>query len=212
MQTKTTLSENIAIYGLLVLIILAMSNGCNDVSSGVGDDCQAPLSTQTMRYKWSEVIMISYYCQERASQNMTRCLDEGLQPSDLCIQDQQLEQKRCIYWYGRGVNKIPLRECGAEIFTIIGNPDDLGPDIHPISANLDVDTDGDGISNYWEFMMGYNPCTPNSFGCDFPPDGTDDFDADGYIDAEDEYPMCNATYQGDPDALPDPAEYNFDCF
>lgn len=208
-ETKKTLMLAIGTVAVLLPVILLTGSGCNH--EPVGEDCEGPLSTYTMRYEWNEAIMISYYCQDNASEDEQRCLDQELQPAEDCVEQFQLEQKRCLYWYARKANKIPLRECGAEIFTIIGLPDDLGPDVHPISANLDVDTDGDGISNYWEFVMGYNPCTSNSFGCGFPADGTDDFDADGYIDSEDEYPICNGSFIGDPDALPDRADYPLDC-
>lgn len=50
-------------------------------------------------------------------------------------------------------------------------------------------------------MMGYNPCTPQSFGACVD-DAELDYDVDGIVNGEDEFPICN---------WDDPAGWEGDC-
>ncbi len=173
--------------------------GCE--SGTVGEDCQAPLSTMTMRSEWAKAYALNIDCQDRADLEDFKCILRA-DPNEDCGAQFNLAQRWCVYWYARQANKIPLRECGITVINILGTPDELDINESLIEPN-DEDEDMDGIPNYWEFIMGYNPCTAHSFGCSFPSDGSDDFDADGIPDSEDEWPICN---MGN-----DPADYGSDC-
>jgi hypothetical protein len=86
------------------------------------------------------------------------------------------------------VNKLPIRECGAEVFII---DDDISGD--------SSDADGDGIKNFDEYVMGLNPCSVRSFNA---LDADLDFDIDGLLNGVDPYPRCN---------FEDPAGMSTDC-
>ena len=113
----------------------------------------------------------------------------------------------CKYLYIEALNKIPLNECGTAIYITEGEtpePASLPP------ADFDAndpphefieknsfwfypeydDFDNDGLSNWFEYIMGLNPCTENSFG-NCIHDGDLDYDGDGIPNEEDDYPICN---------------------
>ena len=52
------------------------------------------------------------------------------------------------------------------------------------------DTDRDGISNFWEYQMGLNPCEKYSVGGTIA-DGDFDYDNDGILNKNDSSPICN---------------------
>ncbi len=65
-------------------------------------------------------------------------------------------------------------------------------------ADLDHDTDGDGISDYMESWMSLNPCERCSYG---GVEGVDcdadlDFDGDGILNGEDRDPGCSTSEGG----------------
>ena len=169
---------------------------CNESRSVSCESSQQ--STWAMRDSWDKALIASYWCQEEAGDINLVCLENNF-PNIDCTAELNAEQQRCVYWWMRGINKIPLRECGATIFNIVSTPD--SSDYHR-EPNME-DSDGDGISNHDEFQLGMNPCTEYSFGCDGGHDGSYDYDHDGIIDSEDPYPRCNT---GE-----DPADYPSDC-
>lgn len=187
---------------LILITIIVTGPGCS--YEAPGEDCQAPLSTMTARYEWQQAWMYSIDCQEEAEDVELQCFDRN-DPTENCSAQFNLAQRWCTYGWARRANKIPLRECGITVIDILALPNEVEENEPHIRGN-EEDYDGDGISNYMEFWMGYNPCTTHSFGCSFPADGTDDYDADGIIDSEDTAPRCNM----DPEH-PDPADYGSDC-
>lgn len=187
---------------ILLIVIVATAPGCTNEAPGI--ECKAPLSTMTMRHDWGLAWLYSMECQDDAMEQDRWCVENG---GTDCGEQFNLDQRWCTYWWATHANKIPLRECGITVIDILALPDEVDQNEPHIRGNED-DYDGDGISNYWEFWMGYNPCTPQSFGCDFPRDGTDDYDADGIIDSEDPAPICN---MGTDPEHPDPANYGSDC-
>ena len=201
-ETKRNLI--IAAFAVVILLPVILLTGPACSNQAPGEECQAPLSTMTTRYEWQLAWMYSIECQEDAYDDERWCFDHGDGSYD-CADQFRLDQKWCTYWWARMANKIPLRECGITVINILALPDEVAENEPHIVGN-EEDYDGDGISNYWEFWMGYNPCTKRSFGCSFPPDGSDDYDADGIIDSEDLGPRCNM----DPEH-PDPADYGMDC-
>lgn len=160
-----------------------------------GDNCQAPPSTFTMASTWSEAEAFRYSCELEAKMIFELCLVKG-DTSDKCMPAYQADGDACNKYYAMKSNKIPLRECGLRIISVTGEPGTQSFDFHV----LDGDQDGDGISNFFEFLMGYNPCTKQSFGC--VNDADLDYDKDGKPNGADDLPLCNPT---------DPGEYQSDC-
>ena len=196
MQTELTWGTITQTAWLIAILLSVAATGCHE---GVGEDCQAPLSTQTMRNEYVKAYSYHMYCQLDNEMRMDECIEQA-DPERSCGEEYNLQQRWCIYYFARKLNKVPLRECGATAWIINGTPDETE---NPVDPNYE-DSDGDGVPNYWEVYLGYNPCTPHSFGCSYPLDGTDDFDADGIPDSEDEWPICNMDGT-------DPADYGSDC-
>ncbi len=130
------------------------------------------------------------------------CLDNLYIQKSACEDNLQDDENICRKWHAKRVNKIPLRVCGTRIFDNSngGLPENEDGDLEYIMMD-EEDFDGDGISNWYEFLMGYNPCSSKSFGSCID-DATLDYDADGIPNWEDPYPLCN---------MEDPGEYHSDC-
>jgi len=154
--------------------------------------------TWSMRYEWDRAWDYNLGCQERAENDFDRCLTSEDVSRD-CAEEVNLENQWCVYWFARQINKVPLRVCGVSVYNIIGDPSTQDWRLEP----NDNDDDGDGVSNYWEFYLGMNPCSQYSYGCDGGQDGTNDFDADGVLDRDDSAPRCNTGY--------DPGDGISDC-
>lgn len=159
-----------------------------------GDNCQAPPSTFTMASAWAEAEAYRYSCDLEAKMVLQTCLanDDAYK----CQAAYKTDGDYCNTYYAKRINKIPLRECGVRIISVTGESGTPSFDFHV----LDGDQDGDSISNYFEMLMGYNPCTPKSFGC--LNDADLDYDKDGKPNGADDLPLCNPT---------DPGEYQTDC-
>ncbi len=191
-----------------------------------GDICAIPSDTILMQYEWTQAEAYRYSCINRADSEYEDCILSSQVNYHDCVEQTgadgpgdngcfdiadenyadcnnywQQDENSCHNWYAKRVNKIPLRVCGIRIFDNSngGLPLDENGGIASMMV-VEEDFDGDGISNWIEFWMGYNPCTENSFGCVH--DGDLDYDADGIPDGDDEFPLCNTD---------DPGEYVIDC-
>ena len=129
------------------------------------------------------------------------CLDNLYIQKSACEDNWQDSENNCQNLYAKRVNKIPLRVCDTRIFDNSngGLPEDEDGNLESMMM-VEEDFDGDGISNWEEFLMGYNPCSSISFGC--IDDATLDYDNDGIPNWEDPYPLCN---------IEEPSEYHSDC-
>jgi len=205
MNNEPTLGETLrnTAWLAVILLLVAVATGCGQ---SVGNYEEGPLSTWTFRQEMEKADIQRWHCWEDADDQDQWCRDNP-QPDVDCTAQYTLDTHWCSYWYMRKVNKVPLRECGVAVYIINGVPDDPN---YSSDRNME-DEDGDGLKTFWEAWLGYNPCHKYSFGNNFPMDGSDDFDADGYLDRDDEYPICNGSFVGDPDALPDPGDYPSDC-
>ncbi len=191
-------------------------------------ECAVPSDTLIMQFEWNsgeswwlkclqETELGEWNCRQDAEIDYTQCTQATGQdqPGDggcLDIRDAAYEEcqvyaqeneNACHFWYTKRANKIPLRTCDARVFANDGLDslpmDEDGNTYFPIDQ--EEDSDGDGISNWWEFKMGYNPCTPQSFGACVD-DADLDYDKDGIPDGQDPYPICN---------MKDPGEFQSDC-
>lgn len=178
--------------------------------SDTGTCAEAPASTSLMQYKWSEARTRFESCRSSAAMDRKLCVHDvdaqSVHTVDECraVYDQAIRE--CAFFHNNQVNVLPLRECGAEIFTDISSPGG----VYDYEFNVGEDTDGDGVSNWHEYKMGMNPCDAHSFGTCQEHDGAADYDADGIPNAEDEDPLCNDFRSGQ-DLNPDPA-YDPECF
>ncbi|MCX6734756.1 MAG: hypothetical protein NTZ25_02480 [Candidatus Peregrinibacteria bacterium] len=157
---------------------------------------QAPAATFEMIYVWNEADAYRQTCHMETDNALQLCSKGSGNTPPECTTQYKLNNDGCEYWFGLKVNKIPVRECGVEIVSITGTPGTDSFNWHII----DGDYDKDGISNFFEYLMGLNPCTPNSFGCE--KDADLDYDDDGIPNGKDDSPLCNPK---------DPAKYQSDC-
>jgi hypothetical protein len=189
--------------------------------------CAIPADTIIMQYEWVQAqsyrnnclsksdfhyedcilnATVNYHdCVEVTGQDQAGdggCFDFKVNKNKECDESWNQQDYECHNWYAKRVNKIPLRVCGTRIFDNSdgGLPKSEHGNVESMMV-VEEDSDGDGISNWMEFLMGYNPCTPHSFGLCID-DADLDYDVDGIPDGEDDFPICN------PD---DPGEYPSDC-
>ena len=188
-----------------------------------GIECAVDPDTLTMQYEWVQAQSYRRTCwnanelEEDACQleakvlyescmsmtdNQDSCMDSQDQDRIICDNTYIENDYFCDFYYAKRVNKIPLRVCGVRIFDTSSGALPIGEEGYHTMGVLDVDSDEDGISDWMEYNMGLNPCTPHSFGLCID-DADLDYDADGIPNGEDEYPICNPQN--------DPGEYPSDC-
>lgn len=158
-----------------------INNGKDGADGKDGQDgedsasCAIPPSTLTMLTDWIRAASREADCLQDVMSAYHRCEDNGTGGCD------QSGRTECINDFISDINHTPSYTCGAVLYT--------GTSIYDYQI-VEEDTDGDGISNYWEYEMGYNPCSPNSFGSCVN-DADLDFDNDGVRNGIDPTPYCN---------------------
>lgn len=181
-----------------------------------GTDCHVEPATLMMEGAWLEADTYMRTCQRQNEDLYHQCQyhsdDAGMNKEE-CMEGYYREQLMCTYFYAQRVNRMPLRECGVVVFRLLVDYEDvmngtLPEETQVWEVNTD-DDDGDGISTWHEKWIGYNPCTPYSFGrC--VSDAELDYDADGVLNGEDDAnnpdgdgsPICN---------WDDPGHWQTDC-
>lgn len=182
----------------LVCLILTACDG--DTYVYQQDSCTpTPASTELMQSSWVEAKDIHYYCQLQVEERHIDCIEETPDDHTACIEAYDLGVDRCLYWYVVHLSKITIRECGAKIAEVYATQE---PESYQVTFDFETDTDGDGISNYEEMLMGMNPCEEYSFGTCNPADADLDYDVDGLPNGEDDLPRCNPS---------DPSGNQSDC-
>lgn len=191
-----------------------------------GVECAMDPNTLLMQHEWSQAEAYRWSCHDSTDLQYQYCLmdaeltynscvdatgvdqnpDEGCMAvadgmKDECDEYYKHEDESCENWYAKRVNKQTLRVCGIRIFGNEGGQLPYDENGYQMINVLEGDFDGDGISNWMEYLMGYNPCTPWSFGQCID-DADLDYDADGIPNGTDEFPICNPQ---------DPGEYQIDC-
>lgn len=193
-----------------------------------GIECAVDPNTLTMQYEWVQAEAYRQNCTDTNDANYQICLLDAELTYNSCVdatgtdaepgtgcmavadgkmqdcEEYYNEQNdSCHNWYAKRVNKIPLRVCGVRIFGNEGGELPYDENGYQYMNVNEEDFDGDGISNWMEFWMGLNPCTPWSFGQCID-DADLDYDADGIPNGEDEAPIC-------PKDFKDKGEYLSDC-
>lgn len=188
------------IITLLLTLIPTLLSACTE--DPVPQVCEMDPSTMPILYSWIEVDNRSKSCRDNAVTLYVNCKAEGGTNQE-CFEQQTEEERQCMHWEAMGVNKMPLRECEVAIWVDMGSCGDQGPspDCSEWFVDPDSDYDKDGLTDFQEKWMGYNPCTEFSFGCES--DAEYDYDADGIPNGEDPNPICNPGN--------DPGMYPSDC-
>lgn len=178
--------------GLLVgLSTLLTACGGNPEVQEDQCDPEVPYSTGIMRYEWSETEALFWDCINSANSSYGYCGDQAGDDPDFqaaCVQTYDWANHSCRYYYELQLNKTPLRECGAVIYVI---PPGISPQNYTGGISSEEDTDGDGISNYMEFLIGLNPCEAYSEGECSVGDAAWDYDKDDLPNGQDPVPNCN---------------------
>ncbi len=181
-------------------------NGEDGQDGEDGADCAIPPETLLIQMWWNEADTMRRDCWNDRELNFRLCLlnVETAEDRQACNHEETRHGVVCSIMHARKANVISLRTCGVAVFlNILHSEEDFdfeNPELTPIFEVNHNDEDGDGIPTWWEFHMGYNPCTPQSFGC--INDADLDFDADGIPNGDDEWPICN---------MNDPGGWQTDC-
>lgn len=168
-----------------------------------GSNCEpAPPSSEIIEHDFVQSKLIHITCYEWAEDGRDACYKNGGDYGK-CQGEYDIEIHRCDYYMALARNKSAIRECDARIYVI---PEGVKPEEYQLMVD-ESDTDGDGIVNWREAYMGYNMCSPTSFGfCEGDgqvwADADLDYDADGKPNGTDDDEVCNWN---------DPAGYQTDC-
>lgn len=172
---------------MLSLIGCSGEDGQNGKDGSDGQDGTAACSPPPPEYY---MILSDYDLAEAFARNCTTsvsssyalCLSEGGGPENVqaCDDKRSQEVTVCVSYYSQLINRTVSRLCGAEISHFATD----------YAEYVTEDTDGDGLSNYVEFTLRINPCSPNTFGNCFS-DADLDGDFDGIPNAVDLNPACD---------------------
>ena len=128
---------------------------------------------------------VGYICSDRCQfredvqQCMNRCYNAENNNCDIL---QNFEVMKAINLFVNKVNHLPLTTCGAKVVEV---------GLYHYELITD-DTDGDGLSNGWEIVLGLDPCNQYSVGADqCLTDGELDSDGDGIPNKQDSLPNCS---------------------
>lgn len=156
-----------------------------------GSQCiPAPPSSDLIAFDLAESSTYQAKCYAEAEDAREACYEAGTQED--CQGQYGRSMKSCDYYTAWRANENILHECGA-VFYIL--PEGANPEEYNMTVDLESDTDGDAILDWHERIMGYNPCSPTSFGyCEDGQPWADvdlDFDKDGKPNGVDDQPLCN---------------------
>lgn len=167
---------------LAIIIMLITSNlmltacGSDDLMSDNESSCDQGLTTHVL-YEWSEI-----RTETRSRMNILRLKEEQCETPE-CREQIERDIAVTLEYDSLRVNKPVIRECGAIVYF---EPEEEGgwPRI-----NFETDTDGDGLTDGREYLLGTNPCAKNSISCELE-DGELDYDDDGIPNKDDFQPAC----------------------
>ncbi len=133
-----------------------------------------------------QAIVADNSCMEKYQQHLQELKDQGVCTEENCWKLIGKEAKVCSYQYAVTVNEPTVTRCGAQVLVV---PKGVLPEEYVMNFEQQVDTDGDGVSNYDEYEGFSDPCTANSVDV-CKSDGELDYDEDGLPNDSDQYPSC----------------------
>lgn len=182
------------IWAALLALVSFFTSACGGKTTQIieGTKCvPAPPSSDLIAFDLAEAEAYKALCYSDAEEARETCYETS-GTEENCQQQYGRSTKSCDYFTAWRANENALHECGAAFYII---PENISPDEYNVTVDLDSDTDGDGIKNWEERIMGYNPCSPTSFGyCEDGQPWADadlDFDDDGIPNGRDDAPRCN---------------------
>ncbi len=183
---------------------ITVRNGEDGQDGEDGADCAIPPETLLMQMWWDEAEMFRRDRWNQIEDDDRHCYANAQTDEErqACHDQYNYNFAHLSITRARWANVMTLRTCGVAVFlNILEDPADYDPEANQRLFELNFDDeDGDGIPTRWEYTMGYNPCTPQSFGC--INDADLDYDVDGIPNGEDEWPICN---------MDDPGGWQTDC-
>jgi hypothetical protein len=161
----------------IMLVLLAITLTLIACGPGPMNPDAHSLLTYSQR-AFTEVIIGQQRCASDRIQCETRLKDEG-KNTHICFEEENTCNQTVMDAYANRMNTRFLAACKAVV---------LGP-------GSEVDTDGDGISNAMEVLIGTSPCHKETFyGIN---DGKLDSDFDGKPNSTDENQFCHPKFQSD---------------
>lgn len=155
----------------------------------VDQDCgEMPQSTVALRKEWDEAVAKANAdaaaCVKPINEAVQKCIEETGDNVG-CPKPYFGAYHSCDYQYVTTINGPAEERCGVQVYDV---PEGIAPEDYVHNVSFD-DFDGDGMSNFEEFLGKSDPCEPNSIDV-CKTDGERDSDGDGMLDADDPAPFC----------------------
>jgi len=153
-------------------------NGANGQDACVGPDPNFWLILRD----FDEAKSYRFGCVAEASADLALCRQDAANEAakQICQDNYATANAVCEEYHAWRANKTIGRLCHAEVMHFDGKQ----------SAGVTVDSDGDGLSNFEEFLLYLNPCSKTSYGSCVK-DAELDGDFDGIPNGQDPLPYCN---------------------
>jgi hypothetical protein len=189
------LITSIVLFGL-GLVLSACSGNAIIGEGAVDEKCGlAPQSTIKMLSDQADAtelaISLNQACMDKIQKQVQELIAQGKCDEITCPQQFKGAANKCAYEYAIAVNQPGVKSCGAQVLLV---PAGVLPEDYVVNFAQGVDTDGDGVSNYDEYVGHSDPCNPDSLDV-CQSDGVQDYDGDGLLNTKDPAPNCPGTQE-----------------
>jgi hypothetical protein len=167
---------------------VVIGEGAPDERCGLAPQATIELLIEQSHSTWT-ARNIQENCMALYQEHVQKLLAEGQCDEITCPEQIKGEAHKCSYDYAVAVNKPTVTRCDAQVLLV---PAGVLPEEYVMNFAQDVDTDGDGVSNFDEYVGGSDPCTANSLDV-CQSDGDLDYDHDGLSNDSDPAPTCPGT-------------------
>ncbi len=193
MKTVTSIVSIVAL-GLSSLTgcgeAVVIGEGAPETRCGLAPQTTVELVVEQFHATWT-ARSIQENCMKLYQEHIQQLIAQGICDELTCQEKYKGEAKTCSYNYAVAVNKPGVTRCGAQVLLV---PAEVLPEEYVMNFAQNVDTDGDGVSNFDEYVGGSDPCTANSLDV-CQSDGELDYDEDGLPNDSDPAPSCPGTDQ-----------------